>query len=169
MRGTRVVAKEVTKASGTAQCSQAVQYFVKVFGTRSRKYSFFCYWRWEKGTSNQALRRTLRLRFSSQLANTSRRAIEQMKSYKPAEHDETKSVAPLLQFFELVHIGDTMQSMIQVYFDKELVSGLVFAACVLDMKSCCRPPISIKQISSTPSFEKRSISKMCLMIASPLV
>lgn len=43
-----------------------------------------------------------------------------MKSYKPAEHD-TKSVAPLLQFFELVHIGDTMQSMIQVYFDKELV------------------------------------------------
>ncbi|OSC99757.1 hypothetical protein PYCCODRAFT_1372367 [Trametes coccinea BRFM310] len=46
-------------------------------------------------------------------------AIEQMKTYKPAEHD-TKSVAPLLQFFELVHIGDTMQSMIQVYFDKEL-------------------------------------------------
>ena len=48
-------------------------------------------------------------------------AIEQMKSYQPAEHDETKSVAPLLQFFELVHIADTMQSMIQVYFDKELV------------------------------------------------
>ncbi|KAI1790025.1 exocyst complex component Sec10-like protein [Ganoderma leucocontextum] len=47
-------------------------------------------------------------------------AHEQMRSYKPAEHDETKSVAPLLQFFELVHIGDTMQSMIQVYFDKEL-------------------------------------------------
>ena len=48
-------------------------------------------------------------------------AIEQMRSYEPAEHDETKSVAPLLQFFELVHVGDTMQSMIQVYFDKELV------------------------------------------------
>ncbi|OBZ66423.1 F-box protein pof6 [Grifola frondosa] len=48
------------------------------------------------------------------------RATEQMKSYKPAEHEETKSVAPLLQFFELVHIGDTMQSMMQVYFDKEL-------------------------------------------------
>ncbi|RDX42287.1 hypothetical protein OH76DRAFT_135417 [Lentinus brumalis] len=47
-------------------------------------------------------------------------AIEQMRSYKPAEHEETKSVAPLLQFFELVHIGDTMQSMIQVYFEKEL-------------------------------------------------
>ena len=45
-----------------------------------------------------------------------------MRSFKPGEHDETKSVAPLLQVFELVHVGDTMQSMIQVYFDKELVS-----------------------------------------------
>ncbi|KAI0799982.1 exocyst complex component Sec10-like protein [Fomes fomentarius] len=47
-------------------------------------------------------------------------AIEQMRAYKPAEHEESKSLAPLLQFFELVHVGDTMQSMIQVYFDKEL-------------------------------------------------
>lgn len=47
-----------------------------------------------------------------------------MRSYKPAEHEETKSVAPLLQFFELVYIGDTMQSMIQVYFEKELVSRM---------------------------------------------
>jgi hypothetical protein len=45
-----------------------------------------------------------------------------MQTYQPAEHEETKSVAPLVQFFELVHIGDTIQSMIQVYFDKELVS-----------------------------------------------
>ena len=55
---------------------------------------------------------------------TSGSAIDQMRSYQPAEHDETKSVAPLLQFFELVHVGDTMQSMIQVYFDKELVRDL---------------------------------------------
>ncbi|KIP09764.1 hypothetical protein PHLGIDRAFT_126067 [Phlebiopsis gigantea 11061_1 CR5-6] len=48
------------------------------------------------------------------------RAAEQMRAYRPAEHEETNSVAPLLQFFELVHIGDTMQSMVQVYFDKEL-------------------------------------------------
>lgn len=46
-----------------------------------------------------------------------------MTSYKPAEHEETINVAPLLQFFELVHIGDTMQSMVQVYFDRELVSN----------------------------------------------
>ncbi|EGN91831.1 hypothetical protein SERLA73DRAFT_127958 [Serpula lacrymans var. lacrymans S7.3] len=47
-------------------------------------------------------------------------ATEQMTSYKPAEHEETTSVDPLLQFFELVHVGDTIQSMVQVYFDKEL-------------------------------------------------
>lgn len=45
-----------------------------------------------------------------------------MKAYQPEEHEETRSVAPLLQFFELVHVGDTIQSMIQVYFDKEIVS-----------------------------------------------
>lgn len=49
-----------------------------------------------------------------------RRATNEMSTYKPAEHEETTSVAPLLQFFELVHIGDTIQSMVQVYFDKEL-------------------------------------------------
>jgi recyclin-1 len=48
-------------------------------------------------------------------------ATEQMHTYKPAEHEETSSVAPLMQFFELVHIGDTIQSMAQVYFDKEMV------------------------------------------------
>ncbi|EIW71948.1 recyclin-1 [Tremella mesenterica] len=47
-------------------------------------------------------------------------ATNQMRSYRPAEHSETTSVAPLLQFFELVHVGDTVQSMVQVYFDKEL-------------------------------------------------
>lgn len=31
------------------------------------------------------------------------------------------SVAPLVQFFELVHIGDMIQSIVQVYSDKELV------------------------------------------------
>ncbi|KII91464.1 hypothetical protein PLICRDRAFT_104834 [Plicaturopsis crispa FD-325 SS-3] len=47
-------------------------------------------------------------------------ATEQMTVYRPAEHEGATSVAPLLQFFELVHIGDTIQSMVQVYFDKEL-------------------------------------------------
>lgn len=45
-----------------------------------------------------------------------------MRDYKPGEHSDTANVAPLVQFFELVHIGDTIQSITQVYFDKELVS-----------------------------------------------
>lgn len=48
-----------------------------------------------------------------------------MRTYQPAAHEETRSVAPLLQFFELVHVGDTIQSMVQVYFDKELVSNVI--------------------------------------------
>ncbi|BEI86875.1 hypothetical protein CcaverHIS002_0702210 [Cutaneotrichosporon cavernicola] len=47
-------------------------------------------------------------------------ATQQMLTYQPAQHEETSSVAPLLQFFELVHVGDTIQSMVQVYFDKEI-------------------------------------------------
>lgn len=49
-----------------------------------------------------------------------------MKAYKPSEHSATTSVAPLVQFFELVHIGDTIQSIMQVYFDKELVRLVSF-------------------------------------------
>ncbi|WOO81899.1 Recyclin-1 [Vanrija pseudolonga] len=47
-------------------------------------------------------------------------ATQQMLTYKPADHAQSNSVAPLLQFFELVHVGDTIQSMVQVYFDKEV-------------------------------------------------
>lgn len=50
-----------------------------------------------------------------------RKAIDQMTSYRP-DDSGSGSVAPLLQFFELVHVGDTIQSMLQVYFDKELAS-----------------------------------------------
>lgn len=64
-----------------------------------------------------------------------------MSSYKPAEHEGTTSVAPLLQFFELVHIGDMIQSMMQVFFDKEMVrsvctfSSVVFAYVPLNLAS----------------------------------
>ena len=39
----------------------------------------------------------------------------------PGSNGSSNAVAPLVQFFELVHIGDTIQSIVQVYFDKELV------------------------------------------------
>lgn len=56
-----------------------------------------------------------------------RKAIAQIQTWKPAEHDEdaTKSsdvalVEPLVHFFELVHVGDTVAQLVQVYFDQEL-------------------------------------------------
>lgn len=45
-----------------------------------------------------------------------------MNGYSSDEFEVGKSVAPLVQFFELVHIGDTIQQMVEVYFDKEMVS-----------------------------------------------
>ncbi|KAJ6557258.1 exocyst complex component Sec10-domain-containing protein [Mycena vulgaris] len=54
-------------------------------------------------------------------------ATEQMTAYQPADAETTgagEGVAPLLQFFELVHIGDTIQSMVQVFFDKELAQHI---------------------------------------------
>ncbi|KAF8273573.1 exocyst complex component Sec10-like protein [Lactarius quietus] len=58
-------------------------------------------------------------------------AITQMRAYQPPavldsnsdperQASASTSVAPLVQFFELVHIGDMIQSIVQVYFDKEL-------------------------------------------------
>jgi recyclin-1 len=47
-------------------------------------------------------------------------ATARMRAYEPAVHGGGTRVAPLLQFFELVHIGDTIQSIVQVYFDKEV-------------------------------------------------
>lgn len=88
-----------------------------------------------------------------------------MKAYKPSEHSATTSVAPLVQFFELVHIGDTIQSIMQVYFDKELVSVSVLLPFSFSFSPCSfrparlgrdrclmknfnyRHPISTRQIS----------------------
>ena len=59
-----------------------------------------------------------------------RTAREQIGAYNPAQHDRTSSsgsirhgqaadqVGPLLLFFELVHIGDTIQQMTQVFFER---------------------------------------------------
>lgn len=54
-----------------------------------------------------------------------------MEKYKAEEYEEGTQVAPLVQFFELVHIGDTIQQMLEVYFDKEMVStSLPFYFCL---------------------------------------
>lgn len=69
------------------------------------------------------------------------KATNQIKDWNPAEHEKERKlekenqmtekgnddeeekeepVAPLVHFFELVHVGDTIQQMVQVYYDQEL-------------------------------------------------
>jgi len=67
------------------------------------------------------------------------KATNQIKEWNPAEHEKERkakrekqlsekegndskeeTVAPLVHFFELVHVGDTIQQMVQVYYDQEL-------------------------------------------------
>lgn len=51
------------------------------------------------------------------------RAEKQMTAFNPADEQDGDQgqVAPLAQFFELVHVGDTIGQMIQVFYDKEMV------------------------------------------------
>jgi len=73
-----------------------------------------------------------------------------MKAYNPTETGDSEHVAPLMQFFELVHIGDMIQSVIQVYFDKEVVgsNGHPLSWPVLADKACiCRRGTSIELTS----------------------
>lgn len=49
-----------------------------------------------------------------------------MTEYKPSESAETTNNYPLLQYLELVNVVDTVQSILQVYFDKDLV-GLIMS------------------------------------------
>lgn len=63
------------------------------------------------------------------------RAREQIANYRPADHDTdapidskvSAQIAPLVLFFDLVHIGDTIQQMMQVFFD-EVATHLLSAA-----------------------------------------
>ncbi|SCZ88219.1 BZ3500_MvSof-1268-A1-R1_Chr2-1g04266 [Microbotryum saponariae] len=50
-----------------------------------------------------------------------RQATKSMGLYRAQDHEGEGSVAPLVQFFELVHIGDTIQQMVEVYFEKEML------------------------------------------------
>lgn len=35
------------------------------------------------------------------------------------------NVPPLTEFFEMVHIGDVIQQMVQLYYDERIVSGVM--------------------------------------------
>lgn len=98
------------------------------------------------------------------------KATDLMGSYKPAEHAADDSLAPLVQFFELVHIGDTIAQMVQVYYDRELVGPLSSpgsckstarsdALLSLLLPSRASPSMSIGTTFSRPSCARRSASK----------
>lgn len=57
------------------------------------------------------------------------KAIQQIQNWKPADLDSDTAnhegptqplVEPLVHFFELVHVADTIAQLVQVYFDQEL-------------------------------------------------
>jgi recyclin-1 len=52
-------------------------------------------------------------------------AAVHLASYTPNEEGDTLNrtdVAPLTEFFELVHIADLIQQMIEVYWKEEMVN-----------------------------------------------
>jgi recyclin-1 len=49
-------------------------------------------------------------------------ALEHLSERKPYEESEgDEAVGPLLTFLELVHIGDLIQQMVDVFFNQEVV------------------------------------------------
>lgn len=90
------------------------------------------------------------------------KARQQMAAYKPEDHEDGTQVAPLVQFFELVHIGDTIQQMVEVYFEKEMAShGHEWEAQQLltSLDALTRRPTLTSETSSTPSCGKRRNSR----------
>jgi hypothetical protein len=49
-------------------------------------------------------------------------ASDRLSSYKPNVDSANEDVPPLTEFFELVHVADVIQQMIQLYYDEEIVS-----------------------------------------------
>lgn len=53
------------------------------------------------------------------------RAADHLKSYTPNVESIEQSagdVPPLTEFFEMVHVGDVIQQMVQLYYDEEIAS-----------------------------------------------
>ncbi|CAG8433105.1 7776_t:CDS:10 [Ambispora gerdemannii] len=47
-------------------------------------------------------------------------AVLRLGEYKPDAESTSQGLAPLVEFFELVHIADLIQQMLQVYYDEEM-------------------------------------------------
>jgi recyclin-1 len=50
-------------------------------------------------------------------------AMEHLSQYSPRDVSQgEQTVGPLLTFLELVHIGDLIQQMVEVFFNQEVVN-----------------------------------------------
>lgn len=59
-------------------------------------------------------------------------ALEHLSQYKPYDESEGQdAVGPLLRFLELVHIGDLIQQMVDVFFNQEVVNTLIISRLIL--------------------------------------
>lgn len=57
--------------------------------------------------------------------NCNYRAADHLKSYTPnveSIEESAGDVPPLTEFFEMVHVGDVIQQMVQLYYDEEIAS-----------------------------------------------
>lgn len=46
----------------------------------------------------------------------------QLSSFQPNHDNPSQDVPPLTELFELVHVADVIQQMVQLYYDEEIVS-----------------------------------------------
>ncbi|GAN03326.1 secretion pathway protein Sls2/Rcy1 [Mucor ambiguus] len=51
-------------------------------------------------------------------------AASRLSSYKPNKDASNEDVPPLTEFFELVHVADVIQQMIQLYYDEEITKNV---------------------------------------------
>ncbi|KAI9487451.1 MAG: exocyst complex component Sec10-like protein [Benjaminiella poitrasii] len=51
-------------------------------------------------------------------------ASDRLSSYKPNADISNEDVPPLTEFFELVHVADVIQQMIQLYYDEEITKNV---------------------------------------------
>ncbi|CEG65273.1 hypothetical protein RMATCC62417_02085 [Rhizopus microsporus] len=51
-------------------------------------------------------------------------AIARLSVYKPNPYNLSEDVPPLTEFFELVHVADVIQQMIQLYYDEEITKHI---------------------------------------------
>lgn len=53
--------------------------------------------------------------------------MAQLSTFKPNPYNLSEDVPPLTELFELVHVADVIQQMVQLYYDEEIVSLLTMS------------------------------------------